>query len=351
MTSYERLRTVLDGGVPDRVPYYEDYWRTTVERWKGEGMPDVSPHEYFGTEMTRLAGDYTLRFPVTEIEQTDRYRIYTDENGAKRKDLLAADGWTPGWMDFTVRNREDWAKTKPRAAYAPDRIGAHIKDAHDCGRKAEKLLVYSGHACFHPTWQKVGMEQLMVWMIEDPELVHDLFETHTTLMIDLLKGMLSQGVTFDAAWFHDDLGYRNAPLISPAMYRELVFPHHKRLCDAMAEEGLKTIFHSDGNVEPLIPDFLEAGFVALNPLETKAGLDVRILKPKYGDRLVLFGGIDVRELAKDLEAIEAEVKAKLEAGMPGGGYIWHSDHSVPNDVSFENYEFAMEMLGKYGRYG
>jgi len=351
MTSRERVRTVLSGGVPDRVPFQDSYWETTLQRWHREGLPaEVSPDEYFGCEIVRLGGDYSLQFPVRVVEETDRYRIYTDPNGATRKELRTADGWTPHWLDFKIKGRDDWHRFKERAAYNPSRIPEGIVDAYRSARERGKFIAYSVHAPFHPTWHKIGMENMMVWMHEDPDFMVDMFATHTQLVIDLYEGIRALGVEYDAAWFSDDLGYRNAPLISPAMYRELVMPHHKRLCDRFAVDGLKTILHSDGNVGPLIPHFLEAGFAALHPLEAKAGLDVRELKPSYSGRLVLFGNIDVRKLAGSREAIEEEFRAKVTVAKEGGGYIYHSDHSVPNDVSFENYRFAVGMLKKYGRY-
>ena len=173
---------------------------------------------------------------------------------------------------------------------------------------------------------------------------------HAQLVIDLYEGLRRLGITFDVAFMADDLGYRAAPLIAPALYRRLVFPHHQRLCACFAAQGLRTILHSDGNVAPLIPHFLEAGFAALNPLEAKAGLDVRTLKPRYGDRLVFYGNIDVRKLAGSKEEIEEEILGKLPVAMACGGYICHSDHSVPNNVSLENYRYALELVKRYGRY-
>ena len=189
-----------------------------------------------------------------------------------------------------------------------------------------------------------------MWLIEDPDLITDMFTAHTQLAIDLYDGISALGLEFDGVWINDDLGYRNAPLISPAMYHDLIMPHHKRLSDHFAKDGLKMMIHSDGNVGPLIPDFIEAGIAALQPLEVKAGLDVRVLKPLYGDRLVLFGNIDARVLASTREEIEEEIRTKVTAAKQGGGYIYHSDHSVPSNVPFENYLFAVEMIGKYGRY-
>ncbi|MBI4552814.1 MAG: hypothetical protein HY710_11175 [Candidatus Latescibacteria bacterium] len=351
MTSQERITLVLSHGVPDRVPIHDTYWETTVQRWRTEGLPEgVSPEEYFRTEIVRVAGDYTLQFPVRVVEETDRYRLYWDSNGALRKDLQTPDGWTPQWLDFTIKSKDDWHIHRHRMGFHETRISRSSLDVYHHARQQGKFVVYSGHACFHPTWAKIGMENELIRMIEDPDFITDLFAAHTQLMIDLYEGMRRLGMTFDAAWFNDDLGWTVAPLISPAMYRELVFPHHKRLCDYFAERGLKTMLHSDGNVGPLIPHFLDAGFVALHPLEAKAGLDVRDLKRQYGDCLVLFGNIDVRRLSGTRDEIEEEIRAKLTAAKEGGGYIYHSDHSVPSNVSFAGYCFAIEMVKQYGVY-
>lgn len=351
MTPQERLTTVLARGIPDRVPIHDTYWEVTVRRWHEEGLPaGVSPEEYFQTEIVRIAGDYTMQFPIRVEEETDRYRLYRDGNGARRKDLLTPDGWTPQWLDFTIRSMDDWREHRYRMAYNDTRIHPSTLETYHRARRQNRFVVYSGHACFHPTWAKIGMENELMAMVDDAEFVTELFASHTQLMIALYEGMRRQGMTFDAAWFFDDLGWTAAPLISPEMYRELVFPHHKRLCDYFAAKGLKTILHSDGNVGPLIPHFIDAGFAALHPLEAKAGLDVRDLKGQYGDRLVLFGNIDVRKLSGAREEIEEEIRTKFTVVKEGGGYIYHSDHSVPSSVSFSQYCFALEMVKLYGKY-
>lgn len=352
MTSKERIGLVLSKGIPDRVPFHDSYWQTTIQRWHKEGLPiGISPEDYFGAEIVRIGGDYSLQFPIEIIEETKEYRIYIDSNGAKRKDLQATGGgWTPQWLEFAIKSPDDWVKYRYRAGFNSSRLPKSLLQVYQKAREREKFIVYSGHACFHPTWHKIGMENQLILMSEDPQFIMELFEAHTNLTIDIYEGMKQMGLDFDAAWFNDDLGYRNAPLISPDMYKELVFPFHKRLCDYFAAEGIKTMLHSDGNVEPLIPYFIEAGFVALHPLEAKAGLDVRELKPKYKDHLVLFGNIDVRALASNLETIEEEIKSKLNFAKEGGGYIYHSDHSVPDNVPFGNYKFAVELVRLYGKY-
>jgi uroporphyrinogen decarboxylase len=351
MNSRERVQRVLAGGVPDRVPLDDGFWATTVERWRSEGLPEgVSPNDYFGFDIVYIGGDYSLQIPERVVEQTETTRTYWDSDGALRKDSHTAEGWTSQWLDYTIKTREDWARYKQHLTFHPSRIPASSLEAYQRARAQGKAVLYSGHACFHSTWSRLGMVRTMTLMIEDPEFISDLFAAHAQVIIDIFDDFCRRGLEFDGARMADDLGYVKAPLISPAMYAELVLPHHRRICEHLAARGVKTLLHSDGNVGPLIPGFLQAGFVGLHPLEAKAGLDVRELMPQYSPRLILYGNIDVRKLSGTKADIEEEICTKLPVAKAGGGYIYHSDHSVPHSVSFENYCFAMDLLKKYGSY-
>lgn len=352
MDSRERVLRTLGGQIPDRIPLDDSYWETTVARWRREGLPaEVSPRDYFGTnEIICLSGDYTMRFPERVVQESDNLRTYWDSDGALRKDLHVSEGWTSQWLDYTVQDRDAWQQHRHRMAFDADRIPSSVLTDYQAARRAGRFVCYAAHACFHPTWMRIGMERLLIAMLEDPEWIYELFAAHAQLVIELYEGMQDLAIEFDGARMADDLGYQAAPLISPALYRDLVYPHHKRLCDRFAQDGLATILHSDGNVRPLIPHFLDAGFTALNPLEVKAGLDVGQLRAQYGGRLVLYGNIDVRALSGTREDIEREILPKLAAVKESGGYIYHSDHSVPNSVSLENYAYAVDLVRRHGVY-
>ncbi len=352
MNARERVATILAGGVPDRVPWDAGYWTTTVERWWREGLPmGGTAGAFFDTEdIVRIAGDWSLQLPERVEQASSHLRTYWDDNGALRRDLHTEDGWTSQWLDYSIKTRDDWHRYRPQMAFNESRIPSSALETWHKARAEGKAIFYQAHACFHPTWTRIGMVNEMVLMLDDSEWMQEMYAAQVQLIIAIFEGMLRRGMTFDAAFMADDLGYVAAPLISPALYRELVFPHHKRLCDYFAERGLKTLLHSDGNVGPLIPDFLDAGFAGLNPLEAKAGLDVRALKPQYGSRLTLYGNIDVRKLAGSKDEIEEEIASKFSVAKEGGGYIYSPDHSVPNDVSFENYCFAMEMVRRHSSY-
>ena len=107
--------------------------------------------------------------------------------------------------------------------------------------------------------------------------------------------------------------------------------------------------HSCGDVMSLMDDILVTGVDALNPLEVKAGMDSLLLKQKYGDRLVLQGGINA-VLWDQKDAIIAEIERLVPALKQGGGYIFSSDHSIPNSVSAENFRAILDTVKRVGRY-
>jgi uroporphyrinogen decarboxylase len=352
MDSKERVEKILSGDYPDQIPLFDSYWTTTIERWHKEGLPlDISPYRFFGTdEIVRIGGDYSMQFPECVLVEKEGERIYWDSDGALRKDMHLEQGWTSQWLEFTIKNRDDWVKYRHHMAFNPSRIHKTTIEQYNRARDQGSFICYTGHACFHPTWMRVGMETMLMLMLDDPEFINDMFAAHAELIINIYDGMQEMGLKFDGVFLADDLGYRSSSLISPQLYRKLVFPHHKRLCDYFKSYGLKTILHSDGNISGLIPHFIEAGFAGLHPLEAKAGLHLEQLVPQYSDQLVLIGNIDVTKLAGSRDEIEQEVLNKLHIAKQTGRYIYHSDHSVPNDVSLQNYAYMIDLLHQYGRY-
>src|SRR5690606_29033861 len=98
-----------------------------------------------------------------------------------------------------------------------------------------------------------------------------------------------------------------------------------------------------GDINPFIPELVEIGLDALNPLEVKAGMDPVEIKKKYGKDLTLHGGINAM-LWDDAEAILAEIKRVIPVLKESGGYIFASDHSIPNSVSLENFKLIVDLI-------
>ncbi|MBI2843950.1 MAG: hypothetical protein HYX78_11175 [Armatimonadetes bacterium] len=328
------------------------FWSETVERWKTEGLPaDVNVEDHFGSDIAILPWpDLSLRFPVEVIEDTDEYIVQWDANGVLRKDFKRESGHTPHWLEYKLNSSEDWWAHKDRLQPSSDRIPEDMREQYELLRSKGKFIVFSCIESYELAWNAFGQVGIFTMMMDQPEVVQDIFDTYANTLIGLAQTALDQGIDFDGAWFFGDVGYRNSTLFSPACYNELLFPAHQKLCGFFNSLGKPVLLHSCGKIESLIPRFIEAGFSAIQPLEAKCGQDVRVLKEMYGDKITLFGNIDVRKLSGTKEDIEEEIESKLPVAAKGGRYIFHSDHSVPPTVSYDNYCYAVELSEKYGKY-
>ena len=148
---------------------------------------------------------------------------------------------------------------------------------------------------------------------------------------------------------YDDMGYKKSSFFSPQMYRELLKPFHKKAIDWAHERGMVTELHSCGYIDALVPDLVDIGLEMLNPLEIKAGMDPFRLKALYGDKLAFHGGINA-QLWDNLDLVLAEMERIIPAMKEGGGYVFASDHSIPNSVSFENMKAISELAHRLGKY-
>jgi len=352
MNSRERILTTLQGGIPDRVGRHESIWSETYSLWRTQGLEEGQDiADLFGFDFHGLPWmDMSLRLPAEVYEETDEYVIQKDANGVTRKDIKGESGHTPHWIDHTVKTGRDWFEYKDRLTPEDARIPANIRDAYEAGRAKNRFVYYGGIEAYECSWPVFGQVNIFMLMMDEPEVARDVFETYTDLQIALAQKVLDMGIDYDGVWLCGDMGYRNATLFSPACYEKLLWPAHKRMCEFFNAHGKPVILHSCGKIESLIPKLIEAGFAAIQPLEAKCGQDVRLLKETYGNKITFFGNIDIRKLSGTKEDIEEEISSKVPIAMKGGGYIFHSDHSVPPTVSFDNYRYAIELLEKYGRY-
>lgn len=352
MTSRERFARMFEHREADRVPIIDGPWEATIERWHREGMPeDVSYVDYFGLDKVAGIGvDISPRYPARVLEETDEYVISTSSYGVTMKNWKHAGG-VPEFLDFTIVDRASWAEAKARMTPTDDRIPwDHLR--RNYARWREEGYWIQGHLWFGfdvtHSWT-VGTERVLIALAEDPEWLADIFEHFLNVNLALLERVWDAGYTFDAVTWPDDMGYKHSQFFSVRTYRQLLKPLHKRVADWAHARGVYVHLHSCGDVNPFIPEFLDAGIDALNPLEVKAGMNPVELKRKYGDRLVLHGGINA-VLWDDLDAIEEEMRRVLPILKEGGGYIFSSDHSVPSSVSLEGFRHIVSLAKALGSY-
>lgn len=352
LTSRERFLRMYEHREADRVPVIDHPWAATLERWQREGMPkDADYVDFFGLD--RLGGvgvDNSPRYPVQTLEETEEYIVYKSGWGATLKQWKHQAS-TPEFLDFTIKDRDSWAAAKARMTVDPDRIPwDHLRKNYPTWRQQGRWIV--GHLWFGfdvtHAWA-VGTERVLFAMADDPDWCVDMFNTYLDLNLALMDMAWEAGFTFDEVNWPDDMGYKGKQFFSLNTYRELLKPVQKRAADWAHAKGCKVRLHSCGNVVPFIPEFVEIGIDALNPIEVKAGMDPLAIKQQFGDKLVLHGGINAL-LYNNPEALEAEIRRVVPALKQNGGYIFSSDHSVPSSISLEGFRRVVQLAKEVGRY-
>ncbi len=353
LTERERMLRTFRRQEVDRIPMYDTAWAGTQKRWYREGLPEgVHWMDYFGFDKTiRILPDNSPRFEKRIIEQNERYTIQTTPWGTTQKVFNELDS-TPETLDFYYGSSDKWEEAKrAMLTYHEDRIPWKYLEENYSKWRAEgrflQLTLWFGFDVAHS--RMIGTENLLIGMYEEPEWVTDVFETYLNTSLTLAQKILDAGYEFDGIFWYDDMGYKGSPFFSPSAYCELLKPYHKRAVDWAHERGMVTEMHSCGFIEPLLPDIIETGVEMLNPLEIKAGMDPFKLKSLYGDKLAFHGGINA-QLWDDIDLVKAEMERIIPAMKEGGGYVFASDHSIPNSVSFENMTEIAKLAHKLGTY-
>ncbi len=355
LTGRERVNRMFERRDHDRTPRHDTFWTDTIERWRGEGLDgdDSAVLDLLGSDFHNACWYWPAPFAdETVLEEDEQTKVVRDRQG-KTVRLWKHRMGTPEHLDFGCQSRDDWEQQyKPRLlerGVAVD-VPRAIREYHHA-RERNRWAYLAGIEGFEATRALVGDEIAMIAMAEDPEWIKDISDTYAELSIRSYQAIIDAGAQPDGLWTYGDMAFNHATMCSPAMYRELILPGHRRLCDFAHTHGMKFIYHTDGNVNGVIDIYLEAGFDCLQPLEAKADMDIRTLCPRYGDRLAFFGNIDVMVMAtNDREVIEAEIVSKFAAGMATRGYAYHSDHSVPPSVNWDTYRFIIDCVEKHGSY-
>ena len=352
LTTRERVGRIFEHREADRVPLLGSPWNSTLERWRREGMPDdIDFDGYFGLDrVVTVGGDVSPRYEEKVIEETDEYIIQFDSWGTTAKNWKHASS-TPHWIGRTVVDRESWESAKARMAMSRDRVDWEYLKNHYAAWRENGWWIQGGlWFGFDVTHARiVGTEKLLIWIAENPELVIDIFNTQLTCSLQLLDMIWDAGYTFDAIFWCDDMGYRKGTFFSTDTYRKILKPAQMRAMEWAHAKGIMAHLHSCGNINAFIPELIEIGLDALNPLEVKAGMDPVHLKRTVGDRLVLHGGLNAM-LWDNIDETEAEIRRLMPILKENGGYIFQEDHSIPDSVSLQDFRHIVELAKELGRY-
>jgi uroporphyrinogen decarboxylase len=290
------------------------------------------------------------RFEREVLQETDRHLTYRDGMGVVRRALKH--GETRGtrasmdqFLQHPVADAEDFERMRGRydpadPARYPQNWGALAR--HWRGRDHPLFLPENATFGLYSTLRTwMGVEGLSVAFYDDPALVERMVEFLADFFIELARPAL-RALDIDCLTIFEDMAFRSGPLLSPATFRRFFAGPYRRLARFAREMGVEAVWvDSDGDLEPLLPALLEAGVTCIWPCEAAAGMDPAGLRERWGDRLVMSGGVDKRALARGKQHIDRQVR-RLRPVVEAGGYIPTVDHIVPPDVPYENFLYYLD---------
>ncbi len=211
-------------------------------------------------------------------------------------------------------------------------------DAHE-----EYHIRFRIGSVFEIGWQLRGLEEFMMDLAVNPSIPLYIMDRLCEIYLENLRRVLeadaAAGGRLDMVYFYDDIGTQNSLLISRKMWKEYVRPYHVKLIDLAHKYGKPVMYHTDGAIYPLIPDFIEMGVDVLNPLQPDAkGMDMDKIKAEFGDKLTFHGAVDImRTLPRGKpQEVMAEVRRRVATLGKNGGYIMASSHHIQPDTPIEN---------------
>ena len=230
----------------------------------------------------------------------------------------------------------------------------------DLRRKAEKLYSETDRLIVGNLWVHVfaagqslrGFENFMMDLIADQKLAHCLMENLMKVYMERVSKYAEALREYvQVIEVNDDLGTQLGPQLNPALYRKMIKPYHKRLWGYIKEKtGCYLLLHSCGSVYDFIPDFIEMGIDALNPVQVSArNMDTARLKREFGSQISFWGGgCDTQRVLPfgTPEQVRNEVKRRVDDLAPGGGFVFTQVHNIQPDVPPENIMAMYEALGK-----
>jgi uroporphyrinogen decarboxylase len=190
------------------------------------------------------------------------------------------------------------------------------------------------------------MMDFAIALYENIRLINSMMNIFIEWNLAIIEKMQQLGVDFIVAY--NDMAWKEGPWVSPQVFREVFLPKMKVVADAIK---LPWAFHSDGDITKVMEDLLSLGMNAVNPIEPPV-MDLKVAKEKWGDRVCLWGNIDLVHTLPygTVEEVEAEVKQRIKDAGPGGGYICGTANSVANFCKIENVFAMTNAVQKYGTY-
>lgn len=338
---------------PDRLPLWEfmGYWPETFDRFLAEGYPaDVDLCDYFGYDRCQAVPVDFNPYPAFETEvlaEDEETRTVRDVTGVIKKEFKYGSAM-PHYIEFPIKERKDFLAFAERLdGKSPERYPANWDALVAEYKKRDHPINLVTRGLLALGRDFMEFNDLMMAFMDEPEWVEEMMDFHTQFIMDMWEKALSE-VEIDFILFGEDMAFKNGPMISPTLVKQLMIPRYRKLADFFKAHGVNIfIVDSDGDIRSLVPLYLEGGVTGVLPIENTANCCPIAFRQQY-PRLQMIGGFDKQKIAKGGEVMEREVRSKMEAIGGQMGWIPGFDHSVHPDTSLAVYQEYLALLRELG---
>jgi uroporphyrinogen decarboxylase len=341
----ERILAALDGREPDRVPlalafYHLDGASLAPSGAWRDDLVDVGfvdfPVSAEEEELRRRAAPFEGNTRIGSPSQAARYAVwqYRPHDPAGRNPLEGA---------TSLADLERFPFPPVGGPMAIDGIGARVADLHRQGLAAGGNLPHLGGELFEAAWRLRGFEAFLIDLVQRKEMAAYLLDRLAEHARRNAVALAAAGV--DVLALDDDVGMPGGLMMSPATWREFFRPRLAAIIGAArsAQPGIRVLYHSDGNIEPILDDLVEIGVAALNPLQPEH-MDAQRIRRRYGTRLALWGAVGNQGLFSfnGPEAIRQEVRERVQT-LGRAGLVLCPAYDVDEpDIPWANVEAFLD---------
>jgi len=338
LTSRERVATALKLRQPDRVPWVESsvHNRLAEKLLQRSDFEKATVTQLFAMPGSRISPEVLEVIALDNLTFSIAPPRFVKSQTFEGMDMIA---------DGLIKTEGDLEKVllpDPEAEefYQPAR------EFIARSRGSNRALAVTTRLGISNTYLSMGIEHFSLTLFDNLKLVLKLMDIFVDWACRAVAKINDLG--FDLMIIPEDLAWKQGPLFSPQIIRELFLPRMKKVAEKIK---LPWIYHSDGNLRPILDDLLTLGMNGLANIEPNA-MDILEIKKKYGHRICLMGNIDLHyTLTRGTpEETEAEVKKRIQELSPGGGYILASSNGLTGYCQPENVLAMSRALLKYGYY-
>ena len=337
--SVKRVSAVINGEMPDRAPMFDLLRNDAVlEHFAGTELSEDNAEDvvYAAYAPAIDATRPTIRVPLAESTEGL-------PDGRERRFYR----WTTWTEHKRYRDSDDYAAQKRAELEACDPAawgGAQQEQLEASLRGIESQKSRLGDLFFVPSIQgpglmgiysEVGLESFSYYLADCPDTITELLERNTVGAVTRAAHHPDDNGLM-VGFLGDDIAFNSGPLLSPVWLREHYFPRLARAIEAWHKKGIKVLFHSDGNLNPILDDLVEAGIDGLNPIEVLAGMDIAEIHKRH-PHLFMAGGIDVSQLLPFGSPAEVKDAVKRAIDAAEGRIMIGSSTELNNDVPLENF--------------